>query len=77
MRLIFKTHEAETDLENIWFYSFEEWNEEQADKYYDQLVEEINKLLDNPELGQSRDTIRDGYSSIQNQQPHNLLVDSG
>ena len=50
MRRIFKTQEAESDLEEIWLYSFEEWNEEQADKYYDQLIEGINKLLDNPEL---------------------------
>ena len=47
MRRIFKTQEAESDLEGIWLYSFEEWNEEQVDKYYDQLIEAINKLLDN------------------------------
>ena len=65
MRRIFKTQEAESDLEEIWLYSFEEWNEEQADKYYDQLIEGINKLLDNPELGKSLATIRSGYRSIQ------------
>ena len=47
MRRISKTQEAESDLEGIWLYSFEEWNEEQVDKYYDQLIEAINKLLDN------------------------------
>ena len=65
MRRIFKTQEAESDLEGIWLYSFEEWDEEQADKYYDQLIEGINNLLDNPELGKSRATIRSDYRSIQ------------
>jgi toxin ParE1/3/4 len=64
MRRAFKTQEAESDLEEIWLYSFEKWNEEQADRYYDQLIEGIDKLLDNPELGKSRATIRNGYRSI-------------
>ena len=65
MARIYKTQVAETDLENIWLYTFEQWSEEQADKYYDELVEGINKLLDNPELGKSRDNIRSGYRSMQ------------
>lgn len=62
---IFKTQVAKSDLEGIWLYRFEEWNEEQADKYYDLLIEGINELLENPELGKSRTTIRSGYRSIQ------------
>ena len=65
MPRIFKTQAAESDLENIWLYTFEQWNEEQADKYYDELIEGINKLLDNPGLGKSRDHIRKGYRSVQ------------
>jgi len=38
MRHIFKSPAAENDLENIWLYSFGEWGEEQADRYYDELV---------------------------------------
>ena len=26
--------EAETDIENIWLYTFETWSKEQADRYY-------------------------------------------
>jgi toxin ParE1/3/4 len=65
MRRIFKTQEAESDFEDIWLYSFEQWNEAQADTYYDQLIEGINQLLDNPQLGKSQEKIRRGYRSIQ------------
>jgi toxin ParE1/3/4 len=52
---------AESDLVDIWRYSFEEWGEVQADKYLDQLDSGIRKLADNPELGMRRDYVRDGY----------------
>jgi toxin ParE1/3/4 len=52
---------AESDLIDIWRYSFEEWGEVQADKYLDQLDSGIGKLADNPELGMKRDYVRDGY----------------
>jgi len=52
---------AESDLIDIWQYSFEEWGEIQADKYLDELDSGIGKLADNPELGMKRDYVRDGY----------------
>jgi plasmid stabilization system protein ParE len=30
------------DLEEIWQYSFEEWGEKQADKFYERFKEQIN-----------------------------------
>ena len=65
MHHIYKTRDAEIDLEDIWLYSFEQWNEEQADRYYDQILDGIEQLIDNPEMGKSRATIRSGYRSIQ------------
>ena len=65
MRHIHKTRDAEIDLEDIWLYSFEQWNEEQADRYYDQILDGIEQLIDNPEMGKSRAIIRSGYRSIQ------------
>lgn len=65
MLRVHTSHAAALDLEEIWLYSFEEWDEEQADRYYDQLIDGIEKLIDNPELGKSRETIRTGYRSIQ------------
>ena len=62
---MYKTRDAEIDLEDIWLYSFEQWNEEQADRYYDQILDGIEQLIDNPEMGKSCATIRSGYRSIQ------------
>ncbi len=61
---IVKSPKAEIDLENIWLYSFKKWSEDQADKYYDELTEGMNSLLENPLLGKSRDEVRKGYRSI-------------
>ena len=36
--------EAEKDLEKIWLYTFETWSLEQADYYYDLLMDEIEYL---------------------------------
>lgn len=65
MRHIYKSPEAKNDLENIWLYSFGEWGEEQADHYYDELNDGMEKLTANPKLGKSREYIRSGYRSLQ------------
>ncbi len=65
MPYVVKSPEAETDLEDIWLYSFEKWSEGQADRYYDELINGINKLIDNPMLGKSREYIRRDYRSLQ------------
>lgn len=52
---------AESDLLDIWQYSFEQWDEAQADKYLDELEKGMNLLAENSELGASRDYVRDGY----------------
>ncbi len=65
MVIIVKSPAAEIDLEKIWLYSFEQWNEGQADRYYDALLEGINRLVDNPMLGKSRQHVRQGYRSLQ------------
>ena len=62
---IVKSPKAETDLEDIWLYSFENWGEAQADKYYDVLIEGIKELADNPQMGKSRNYVRKNYRSIQ------------
>ena len=32
---------AERDLEEIWFYTFENWSAEQADRYHNQIMAAI------------------------------------
>jgi toxin ParE1/3/4 len=53
-RTIHKSTLAELDLVDIWEYSFEQWDADQADKYLDELDRGISLLADNPELGVSR-----------------------
>lgn len=43
--------EASIDLEKIWLYTSEVWSKEQADHYFDLLMDEIEYLSDNPKSG--------------------------
>jgi toxin ParE1/3/4 len=52
---------VETDLENIWLYTNEEWGVEQADKYIRLLVSRFTWILENPLLGKKRDDVKPGY----------------
>ena len=57
------TKEAVKDLEEIWFYTFEKWSVEQADRYYNLIMDEIGFIASNPLLGRSIDYIKQGYRS--------------
>jgi toxin ParE1/3/4 len=61
MRKIRLQARAESDLIGIWEYSFEEWDEVQADKYLNELDAAMHSLAANPELGVKRDYVREGY----------------
>jgi toxin ParE1/3/4 len=52
---------AESDLENIWLYTFEEWSLEQADYYYDLIMDEIEYIAENPKIGKDFNVLRKGY----------------
>ena len=55
--------EAEYDLERIWLYTFEEWSLEQADYYYDLIMDEIEYIAENPKSGRDYNNVRKGYFS--------------
>ena len=55
------TKEAESDLENIWLYSFENWSIEQADRYLNLLLNEFDYLCINPKYGIDFGKIRKDY----------------
>jgi len=60
--MIFKlSKEAENDLENIWLYTFENWSAEQADRYLNLIIDEIEYLSLKPETGINLGNIRNGY----------------
>lgn len=52
---------AEQDLIDIWLYTYQEWGEEQADHYLEQIENGLLRLVENPNLGIDCSYIRDGY----------------
>ncbi|WP_210151186.1 type II toxin-antitoxin system RelE/ParE family toxin [Chryseobacterium scophthalmum] len=53
--------EALNDLEKIWLYTSETWSKEQADYYFDLIINEIEYLSGNPKSGKDYNEIRKGY----------------
>lgn len=53
--------QAESDLENIWLYTFEEWSLEQADYYFDSIMNEIEYISEHPKSGKDYSNVRKGY----------------
>lgn len=44
------TNKAREDLSSIWDYTFVTWGEEQADSYYNMLINSCLKILKHPVL---------------------------
>lgn len=57
------SEKAKEDIEKIWLYTFDKWSVEQADRYYNLIMDEIEYLSMNFESGKSLDRIRNGYRS--------------
>ena len=55
------TEKAGADLESIWLYTFQNWSVEQADRYYELIMNEIYFLSENPTAGNVADHILKGY----------------
>lgn len=53
--------EVQKDIQNIWLYTFETWSIEQADRYYNLLLDEIEYLAENPTSGKDYSYVREGY----------------
>jgi toxin ParE1/3/4 len=51
------TNKAVEDLSKIWDYTYEVWSENQADKYYDELISYCQEVAKNPELGKTYEGI--------------------
>ena len=49
--------QAEIDFENIWLYTFEEWSIDQADYYFDLIMDEIEYISKNPKSGKDYNEI--------------------
>jgi len=62
------TNKAVEDLSKIWDYTFEVWSENQADKYYFELIKDCQVLAENQNLAKNYTEIYDdiyGYKSGQ------------
>jgi len=54
------TNLAVNDLSEIWNYTYDEWSENQANKYYEFLLESCQELADNPNYGKNYELITNG-----------------
>ena len=57
MAKVILRQEAINDLNDIWTYTFKEWSEKQADKYYATLKFACTQIGKNPELGKVYENI--------------------
>ena len=55
------SEKAVDDLENIWTYTLHKWSIEQADRYYNLIINEIEFIAKNFLTGKSMDHIKIGY----------------
>jgi toxin ParE1/3/4 len=52
------TNKVVADLNGIWEYTLENWSENQADRYYDMLLDICQDIADNAELGKNYDGVK-------------------
>jgi toxin ParE1/3/4 len=55
------TPQAKRDLDDIWVYTAERWNVDQAEAYLRTLDATFQLLAEHPGMGRSIDDIRKGY----------------
>ena len=53
MANFYLTNKAIEDLADIWNYTYETWSENQADKYYQILLDNCQEIANNPGLGKN------------------------
>ena len=55
------SEKALEDLKNIWIYTAENWSVEQANRYYNLIVDEIEYVSENFEIAKNFENIRKNY----------------
>ena len=58
------TKKAVEDLSDIWDYTFDNWSENQADKYYKLLVESFEEIAKKQSIGRSYSEIMDNLMGL-------------
>jgi len=54
------TKKAVNDLTRIWNYTYDNWSEKQADKYYNQIIQFCDNLSTQAELGKKYYNLMEG-----------------
>lgn len=57
MAKYYLTNKAVDDLAIIWNYTYYNWSEQRADKYYGILITNCQEIANNPDSGQNYDGI--------------------
>ena len=55
------SEKALEDLKNIWIYTAENWSVEQANRYYNLIVDEIEYVSENFEVAKNFEDVRKNY----------------
>ena len=55
------SEKALEDINNIWIYTAENWSVEQADRYYNLIIDEIEYIVDNLDMARDCGKIRESY----------------
>ncbi|MFD2697940.1 type II toxin-antitoxin system RelE/ParE family toxin [Mesonia sediminis] len=55
------SQQAIEDLDKIWIYTLNKWSKEQADRYYDLIIREIEFIAVNFMTGKSAEQTRKNY----------------
>lgn len=60
------------DIDDIWYYTIENWSKTQANKYYKDIFTSIDLLCENPNIGKSIKDIKPNYR-IQSVKSHMII----
>ena len=55
------SEKALEDINNIWIYTAENWSVEQADRYYNLIIDEIEYIVENINMARDFGKIRKSY----------------
>lgn len=55
------SEKALEDINYIWIYTAENWSVEQADRYYNLIIDEIEYIVDNLDMAHDLEKIRKSY----------------
>jgi toxin ParE1/3/4 len=55
---------ARIDLINIWEFTLNNWSIDQADRYYNLIIDKINDICKKPDLGKNYNHVRKDYWGI-------------